>query len=79
MRYLNSKNPRAARKATAAIFAASEKLADFPNVGRHYRGVPGNYRELVVPFGGEGYALLYRVLDDRVVIRNLKHQREATY
>ena len=79
MDFLAKRNPRAAREATAAIFAASYRLADFPNIGRPYKPTAAHTRELVIPFGAEGYTLLYEVLEDRVVIRNLKHQREATY
>lgn len=79
MNFLAQRNPRAAREAAAVIFAASRRLTDFPNIGRPYKLAPTHTRELVVPFGAEGYTLLYEVLADRVVIRNLKHQREASY
>ena len=78
-RFLARKNPRAARDANAAVLLASYGLADFPNVGRPYARQPDRLRELIVPFGSEGYALLYYVEDDRVVIASVKHQREASY
>ncbi len=77
--FLKSKNPRAAREAGALLLAASDKLGEFPNLGRPYKAAPGRYRELMVPFGGEGYSLLYKVMSDRVLIMSVKHQREAGY
>jgi len=79
MRFLASKNPRAAREAETAILAASYQLADFPRIGRPYPKSPNLYREMVVAFGAEGYILLYYVEDQRVVISRVKHQLEASY
>jgi plasmid stabilization system protein ParE len=77
--FLGKKNPRAAQDAVIAIFAASERLGAFPNIGRPYARSPKRYRELVVPFGSEGYTLLYEVLPSRIRILGVKHQREASY
>lgn len=77
--FLARKAPRAAAAAKATIRAAAERLAEFPNIGRPYARDPDGYRELVVPFGSEGYMLLYYVEHDCVVISRLKHQREASY
>ena len=77
--FLNRRNPRAARAAHATIFSASDRLAEFPNIGRPYEGSRLDFRELVIPFGNEGYTLLYRAAEDRVTIIALKHQREARY
>jgi plasmid stabilization system protein ParE len=78
-RFLRDKSPSAAAEAVATIFAASDGLGIFPGRGRPYDRSPKRFRELVVPFGGEGYLLLYEVKSDRVRILGVKHQREATY
>jgi len=77
--FLARKNPRAAADAKATVQAAANRLGEFPNIGRPYASDPDNYREMVVPFGSEGYVLLYYVDHDRVRISRFKHQREASY
>lgn len=77
--FLERRNPRAAAEIGPVVLAATDRLAEFPSIGRLYRGSPGLLRELVVPFGSEGYVLQYVVKNDLVVITNLKHQREAGY
>ena len=79
VQFLSDKSPIAAERAAEAILAAGERLRDFPRSGRPYGKAPDQYRELVVPFGNEGYTLLYEVLPDHVLIVGLKHQREAAY
>ena len=76
--FLRRKNPRAANDAAETIIAAGNRLADFPNLGRPYRNTR-TQRELIVPFGQDGYLILYRVLRDEVRILGIKHQREAGY
>lgn len=76
--FLGSKNPRAADDASETIIAAGNRLGDFPNVGRPYRNTK-THRELIVPFGQDGYLILYRVMHDRGRILGIKHQREAGY
>jgi len=78
-RFLRVKNPRAAKEAAIAIIAAGNRLADFPNSGRPYERSPDRLRELVVPFGNDGYVLLYLVLPDRVRVLAIKHMRELGY
>jgi len=36
-------------------------------------------RELIVPFGGAGYVVLFEILDDQVVVGAVRHQREEDY
>ncbi len=38
-----------------------------------------DHRELLIPFGGSGYAVFYEVQGEEVLILALKHQREAGY
>lgn len=78
-RFLRVKNPRAAKEAAIAIVEAGNRLTDFPNSGRPYARSPERLREQLVPFGNEGYLLLYLVLPDRVRILAIKHMREFGY
>lgn len=39
----------------------------------------GRSRELVVPFGGTGYIVLFEVVGDEVVVGAVRHQREKDY
>lgn len=37
-------------------------------------------RELVIPFGGNGYVALFEIVDDKtIVIGAVRHQRESDY
>lgn len=68
--------------AVAAIKAIREKallLEQFPNAGRPVEDFEPEYRELLIPFGGAGYVLIYEVMGDAVYILALTHQKEAGY
>jgi plasmid stabilization system protein ParE len=39
----------------------------------------GRSRELIVPFGGTGYVVLFEVIDQHVVVGAVRHQREEDY
>lgn len=39
----------------------------------------GRSRELIVPFGGTGYVLLFEIVGDEVVVGAVRHQREEDY
>ena len=39
----------------------------------------GRSRELVVPFGGAGYVLLFEIVGNDVVVGAVRHQREEDY
>ena len=77
--FLERKNPRASAEMEAVVRAAGARLADFPNIGRRSADGPSLLRELLVPFGSEGYVVQYAVTSSLVIITNLKHQREAGY
>lgn len=67
--------------AVAAIKAIREKvllLEQFPNAGRPAEDME-DYHELLIPFGGAGYVLIYEVKNDMVQVLAIKHQREAGY
>ncbi|WP_159995945.1 type II toxin-antitoxin system RelE/ParE family toxin [Roseomonas sp. 18066] len=81
LRFLQEKNPEAARRAARAIGAGATRLAGQGELGRPMGDGTGR-RELVVPFGAGAYVLRYR-LDEgsdqplRVVVIRLWHGREA--
>lgn len=39
----------------------------------------GRTRELIVPFGGAGYVVLFEIIGDDVVVGAVRHQREEDY
>lgn len=39
----------------------------------------GRSRELIVPFGGTGYIILFEVIGNDVVVGAVQHQREEDY
>ena len=39
----------------------------------------GRSRELIVPFGGAGYIVLFEIVGDDVVVGAVRHQREEDY
>ena len=39
----------------------------------------GRSRELIVPFGGTGYIVLFEIVDNLVVVGAVRHQREEDY
>lgn len=39
----------------------------------------GRSRELIVPFGGTGYIVLFEIVGDNVVVGAVRHQREEDY
>ncbi|MDR0238684.1 MAG: type II toxin-antitoxin system RelE/ParE family toxin [Deltaproteobacteria bacterium] len=77
--FLAEKDEDAAVKALDVIGNGSKILEDFPNAGRPAEDLEPEHRELLIPFGGSGYVLLYRVENSLVYILALRHQREAGY
>jgi plasmid stabilization system protein ParE len=68
--------------AIAAFKAIREKallLERFPNAGRPTDDLDPEHRELLIPFGGAGYVLIYSVAGKMVYILAVKHQKEAGY
>jgi plasmid stabilization system protein ParE len=39
----------------------------------------GRSRELIVPFGGTGYIVLFEIVGDNVIVGAVRHQREEDY
>jgi toxin ParE1/3/4 len=77
--FLAEKNGEAAAKAMDAIRQGVNILKQFPNAGRPADDLEPEHRELLVPFGGSGYAVFYEVVQDAVHILAVKHQKEAGY
>lgn len=75
--FLHAKSPAAARRAAAAITKSVQTLALHPQIGRPLLDLEPQYRELLIEFGTSGYAALYRIEADRVVVLALRHQREV--
>jgi plasmid stabilization system protein ParE len=78
-RFLQPKNPRAADRAIATIRAHLNTLKDFPDAGRLAEDGGIDHRELLIPFSNSGYVASYLFTDERVLIVDVRHQREAGY
>jgi plasmid stabilization system protein ParE len=78
--FLQSKNPLAAKRASAAIDLQLDILSRHPEAGRPFADMP-ELRELPIPFGDTGYVALYRYLPDLdlIVLLAFRHQKEAGY
>jgi plasmid stabilization system protein ParE len=78
--YLAEIDIRLAERAYDAMQKATKLLEDFPFMGR--KALEDNIfaREMIIPFGSNGYALLYEVEDDETVtVLAVRHQREDDY
>lgn len=75
--FLDINNPEAAKRALHVIFAALEKLQDFPDLGRPTEDA--DIRQIVIRFGAAGYIARYTVLPERgdVLVLRIWHGREA--
>ena len=75
--FLEAKNPRAAIRATQTIWAALQRLEQFPESGR-VTDDP-RIRQLVVPFGASGYVVRYTIVPDNraILVTRIWHGREA--
>lgn len=70
----------AAETAVGKIRHSISLLRNNPQLGRPVLELPGsNTRELIVSYGASGYVVLYELEDSRVVIMNLRHQKELGY
>ncbi len=64
--------------ALSGLVRAHAFLAEV-DAGRPADDLEPDHRELLIPFGGSGYAVFYEVQGEEVLILALKHQREAGY
>lgn len=74
--FLRTKNLPAARRAATKILQSLRSLEQNPEMGRQVVGRPAAYRELVIPFGRDGYIAAYRYTGDALVVLGIRHQRE---
>jgi plasmid stabilization system protein ParE len=76
--FLVQEDPMGAEATIDLIASALEVLKRHPFIGRP---VEQPLRELVISRGRSGYLALYQFMpeDDRVVVRAIRHQREAGF
>ena len=76
--FFAEKNEDAAIAAIKAIREKTLLLKQFPNAGRPAEDLEPEHRELLIPFGATGYALLYRFDESSAAITVLavRHQKE---
>jgi len=79
--FLAEKNLGAAKKAAELILQQADLLEIFPNAGRPAEDLNPEHRELFIPFGVAGYALLYHFDEQRaaVTVLAVRHQKEVGY
>lgn len=63
----------ASLKAEAAIRDHLKMLAVFPSAGR---AIKSDERKWVIPFGRDGFIVIYKIEADRVVIGRIFHSRQ---
>lgn len=80
-RELNSHTPdwSTPQRALDALREGLRLLAWSPYTCRKADLGNGRSRELVVPFGGTGYVVLFDIIGDQVVVGAVRHQREEDY
>ncbi|NRR29597.1 type II toxin-antitoxin system RelE/ParE family toxin [Oxalobacteraceae bacterium] len=76
-RFLYAKNPKAAKRAVAAIRRGITSLADFPDAGQAAPDLGIACRRWLVRFGRDGYVVVYRTEPDFVLLLSLRHQKET--
>lgn len=76
-RYLAPKDPDAARRAVRAIRDGVSILSRHPRAGRPIEDMEAEFRHWPIAFGNSGYAVLYRVDGEDVILLAIWHQREA--
>lgn len=79
--FLAEKDIDAAKAAAALMLKQAELLEKFPQAGRPAEDLEPEHRELLVPFGGAGYVLLYHFAEsgDAVTVLAIRHQKEVGY
>jgi plasmid stabilization system protein ParE len=67
------------QRALDAIGEGMRLLSWSPYTCRRAELGNGRSRELIVPFGGTGYIVLFEVVGDNVIVGAVRHQREEDY
>lgn len=78
-RFLAEKNPDAARRATSAIRAGMQTIADHPDAGRPVDDMDPAFQEWPISFGASGYVALYRLQSNVALVVAVRHQKEIGY
>lgn len=74
--FLSDKNPSIAQRALQKLLASLKHLEAHPDLGRPIEGRSDEYRELIIPFGRNGYIAAYRYTELELVVLGIWHQRE---
>jgi len=77
--FLAAEDPDAADRAIQTLVRAVGILEEFPYTCRRAAADDPFLRELVVPFGGNGYVVLFHIGVEHVTLLALRHQREDDY
>ena len=78
-KFLQSKDPVAAREAVKSIRQSVRILAHKPEIGRPVDDMSIEFREWLIDFGRSGYVVLYRYDATETVILAVRHQKEVGY
>jgi plasmid stabilization system protein ParE len=78
--FIADNNPAAADKALEVLSKAWEMLESFPFSCRKAEGGGPLLREMIIPFGSNGFVALFEIeQDDVVTVLAVRHQREEDY
>ena len=77
--FLLPRNPDAARRAVLTIRERVKLLEAQPAIGRPVAGMSVEYREWMVPFGGNSYVVFYYYDGRAVTVLSVRHGRERGY
>jgi plasmid stabilization system protein ParE len=72
-------DPDAAHRALDTLIRAVRILEEFPYTCRRAGSDDPFLRELIVPFGSNGYVVLFYIGIEHVTLLALRHQREDDY
>lgn len=79
-RFLAEQHIPSANAAMAALEKAWDVLRDFPYTCRKVDPTNPFLRELLIPFGGAGYVVLFEIEDQHTItLLAVRHQREDDY
>ena len=74
--FLNGKSPSIAQRALQKLLTSLKHLETHPELGRQVEDRSEEYRELIIPFGRNGYIAAYRYTEVELIVLGIWHQRE---
>lgn len=74
--FLHTKKTAVARRALENILTGLKNPEHHPAMGRQVEDRSAEYRELVIPFGRDGYIAAYRSTGEVLMVLGVWHQRE---